>query len=119
VGLPRGCAVRPVDAPPDDGEGGVYYETSLPDGRLASGVAPDVEQAKALVQAAESGAVYSCDYCARAVNFDADRGAWKHMYPDPGADPVPCSPGNPSSTRAFPAPPKSRDRKFARGVWPG
>lgn len=67
--LPRGCPVRPVDAPSDDGEGGVYYETHLPDGRVASGVAPDLEQAKALVQAAQSGTLYSCDNCARAVKL--------------------------------------------------
>jgi hypothetical protein len=110
--------MRPVDAMPDEEEGGVYYETRLPDGTFANGVAPDVEQAMAAVKASQDRHLYSCHYCARVIDFNQVKEVWEHAYPDPGADPLRCYPGKLDSTRAFPAAPKSRDRKFARGLWP-
>ncbi len=112
------CPVRAVGAMPAEEEGAVYYETRLPDGTFANGVAPDVEQAMAAVKACQDRRLYSCHHCARAVDFNQVREVWEHTYPDQGADPLPCYPGKHDSTRAFPAAPKSRDRKFARGLWP-
>lgn len=109
---------RRADAAPDEEDGGVYYETCLPDGTFANGVAPDVKQAMAAVKASQNGRLYSCYFCARAVDFNQVKEVWEHLYSDPGADPLPCYPGKLDSTRAFPAAPKCRDRKFARGLWP-
>jgi hypothetical protein len=97
---------------------GVYYEARTASGEFVHGTAPDVESANRAVAAAQNRRLYACHHCAQTVDFDQAREQWVHSYPDPGADPLLCHPNKPDGSTAFPAAPKSRDRKFIRGVWP-
>lgn len=117
----RGCPVKLVGDPAntDDHESqsvGCFWHAQLPDGSSVSGTASDAAHAARLIESVQdSERMYSCVHCAGAVGFDQTRGAWVHPYFD--NDKVRCYPANPESTKAFPAPPRSRDRPFRRGLW--
>jgi hypothetical protein len=103
---------------PGDQEVGAYYEAQLEDGSVVSGTAEGLEHAQYLIESIRQAnvvTVYTChnEQCNRAVAWSQSQKRWYHALVKD--HPTPC-PGLTDST-ALPAPPKSRDRPYKRGLW--
>lgn len=103
----------------DQEQGSAFYTAQTPDGETVVGVAQDEAHAMALIESMQRQTtggtpLYTCNNpdCNRAVGYSIAYKRWYHAL-DKG-HPTKC-PG--LETNAFPAPPKSRDRKAVRGVW--